>query len=164
MLKEKELTKIKQLHYKDGESITFKSITVQLSTLASSRDVPLAFGNEEIKSGSLLNSNTVDCLIMFHPQYEAKYNYYVFSIARQGKYAFVDIYLSGTSKQGLAMEAKEQILSGNLSSLTSSGKGRVIGALIGSTINGSMFKTKDSFKEEERWYTMVNDLLNEVFD
>lgn len=165
MLKEKDLSKIMQNRYRNGENVNFSSIEEEIQMQADQYGIPVAFGREKIKTGGFGGAVT-ECMTLYHPQYQGRYNFYAFSISRQGTYAFVDIYMSGTSQMGTLNDIKDVITSGHFSSLSSYDKGSMIGYIAGSVISGNFFKgwkANESFEAEKHWYLMVNDILNELF-
>ena len=164
MLKEKELTKIRQVRFRDGSSLSMDSLQSLLQNGTEKYEIPAEFGMDRLKCGGLIGGTTVDCVTLCHPQYRGKYNFFILSITRQGTYAFVDIYSSNTSKQELAIAAKKQVSSGNYSSMSAYNQGVVIGSLIASTVNGSLFKGKNKYEEEQNWYTMVMDVFDDLFE
>lgn len=165
MIQEKELMHIRQIRFRDGDGVDFSFLQSELKRAADAYAIPVAFADSQIRSGGVFErSVTTDCLVMFHPEHGKNYNYYVFAISRQGKYAFVDIHCAGSSKQGAAMNAKASIMSGGFSSLSAYNKGAVIGTLIGNAVGGTLFQNnKSKYDVEKNWYTMVEDILNDVF-
>lgn len=160
MLKEKELMSIGQTRFRDGEGVTFEYLESQLAEAADNFAIPVAFGRDQIQSGGLLSKTSVDCLTMYHPNHVKDYNYYVFSISRQGKYAFVDVWSGGGSELAAAQYAKENLF--KMGSLDSYGKGAVIGSLVRGAVKGTLFAGKSKHEEEKNWYTMVDDIIDDV--
>ena len=158
MIKEKELSPVNQIRFRDGDSVNLEAIQEALEDKADSFAIPVAFRNDQVKYGGLIGGSVEDCLILYHPEHVRDYYYYVLKLTRQGKYAFLDVSMCGRSsqlgKEASAQEAKELLGRGGLSSY---GKGYAVGALI-----GSIGKNKKKIEEERNWYTMVNDIFDDV--
>lgn len=162
MIKEKELVEREGTHFRNGDSITLQTLQNELADAAVQVALPVAFRDDQIKFGGPIGSSMEHCVVLYHPLHKDDYNFYVFRINHQGKYAFLNIYVGGTSKLGIADTAKKDLLSGNMSSLSSYGKGAVVGSLIGSVLNGSLLGNKKKFEEERQWYIMVEDIIGDI--
>ena len=110
-----------------------------------------------------MTKTVADCLTLYHPDHTKDYNYYLFTISRQGKYAFVEVWSGGSSTIAAAQFAKKNLLDMGMGNLDAFGKGQVVGSLIRGVTGGGFFASKSKQREEENWYTIVNDILNDVF-
>lgn len=158
MIKEKELSSVNQIRFRNGDNITLEALQEALTDKADSYAIPVAFRNDQVRYGSIISSNIVDCLVLYHPNHVKDYYNYVLKLTRQGRYAFLDVSMSGRSSQ-LGKEASSENVKtllgmGNLSAY---GKGAVVGSLI-----ASIGKNKKKIEEERNWYTMVNDIFDDV--
>ena len=165
MLKENDLTHIRQTRFRNGDGVTLDFLQDELIQATGTYKIPVSFAKDQVQSGGRFERKVIkDCLMMFHPEHGSNYNYYVFTITRQGTYAFVDVYLAGNSKYGATQNAKNSILSGSFSSLSIYDKGYVIGTLIGNAMGGTLFKNSKSEHEiEKNWYMMIEDVLKDIF-
>lgn len=164
MLKEKNLTKLRQTRFKDGNHVNLHIIQQQLQETADSDGIPVLLEWDKLQSGGMLSKTHSDCLILCHPTHADAYSYYVFTISREGKYAFVDVFTGGISKAGALVQAKQSISSGGFSSLDTYGKGLVIGTLVGNAVSGTIFHNSNKkYESEQNWHLMIQDLLNDVF-
>lgn len=165
---------IANLRIQDGSSITFDSIKKMVSELAVTRLIPIEFKNDEITSG-LLGSNIEHCLVIYHPQHESNYFYYTVRLSYQGTYAFVRIDIAGYSVNHQNQYAKQDaktiagdIFKGRRSAAENVGQvaGHAIGSLLRmgkNLIVNSQSGSKSTIEEENQWYTMMEDLFNELF-
>lgn len=159
MIKEKELGQARdQIRFKDGAGITTVSLRQALQKQANENGVPVSFDYDTVKMGGLIGGSTVDCLTIRNPGHMHDYWYFVVRVTHQGKYAFVDVDMAGSSKQhgkeAASQDAKALFAAGNLSSY---GKG----AMIGSALR-SLGKSKAKLEEEDNWYNMVNDIFDDL--
>ncbi len=162
MLKEKDLIKVQQFRFRDGEGVTFETLENQFAEAADNFAIPVAFGRNQIQSGSMLSKTVIDCMTLYHPDHPKDYNFYLFSITHQGKYAFVDIWSGGGSEIGAAQFAKDNLF--NMGNLDSYSKGAVVGSLVRGVVTGSLFAGKSKYEAEKNWYTMVDDIIADIFD
>ena len=164
MVKEKDLTNLHNIRFPDGDVVSFESLKAVLAEAAANIGIPVAFGCDQIQSGSLMTKTVDDCLTLYHPEHKKDYNYYLFTINRQGKYAFVDVWTGGSSTIAAAQFAKNNILDMAAGNLDAVGKGMVIGSIIRGVTGGGFLANKSKKREEENWYAIVNDIFTEVFD
>lgn len=70
MIKEKELRDFRpDFQYKNGREITLDFVREKLEIAMQNASAPIAFVRDQIKIGGIFNSNTVDCLVMYHPEH-----------------------------------------------------------------------------------------------
>ncbi len=159
MIKEKELSEARgQIRFKNGDGVTTVVLRQALQQQATENGVPVSFDYDTVKMGGLLGGSTVDCLTIRNPEHMRDYWFFVVRVTHQGKYAFVNVDMAGTSKQhgkeAAAQDAKALFSAGNLNSY---GKG----AMIGSALR-SIGKSKAKLEEEDNWYNMVNDIFDDL--
>lgn len=160
MVKEKDLIRIGQTRFRDGDGVTFENLENRFAEAADNFAIPVAFGRDQIQSGGMLTKTVIDCMTLFHPAHAKDYNYYLFTITRQGTYAFVDVMSGGSSSIGAAQFAKENLL--NIGNLDAYNQGAVVGSLIRGAIGGGFFADKRKKEAENNWYTMVNDIIEDI--
>ena len=74
MIKEKELRDFRpDFQYKNGREITLDFVREKLEIAMQNASAPIAFVRDQIKIGGIFNSNTVDCLVMYHPEHTKDY-------------------------------------------------------------------------------------------
>lgn len=162
LFREKDLINLRQVRYRDGEGVSLETLQFMLAKAANAYDIPIEFDTNQIKYGGLINSKTLDCLMLYHPEHPGDYNSFLFTITIQGKYAFVSIYLNKVSTLEFVEEIKGDIR--NFSSLNSYGKGFAVAGLVGATLTGKLFHGKNKYEDEQNWYTMVKDIFDDVFE
>lgn len=160
MINGNSLSNYKQVIFRDGACVTLDWVASDLWKTLNNYRIPAAFWKEQIKPTN--NYGCVDCLMLYHPQHFYDYNWYAFTITRQGMYAFLNIYIGGHSKQTAALNAKNNLMSGERPQ-GAYGTGYLIGSLIGTVAKGSVHYDKQKHEEETNWYTIIEDIIENVF-
>ncbi len=165
MIKEKDLRERDRIRYRDGEGITLGSVQAGLAELADENGIKIAFSNEQVKSGSVFNSDVEDCLLVYHPEHRKDYICTVIRVKHQGRHAFLYVDNYGESK----MSGKVYAATDGRKAAKDERRGlpmsERIGAAVGAGIvNGvmSIGANKKKFEEEMTWYTIVDDILEEL--
>ena len=164
MIKEKELREGRQIRFRNGDNISFETVQEGLADLADQNAIKIAFYKDQVKFGNLFSSSIEDCIVLHHPEHRNDYICTVMRVTYQGKYAFLNLNDYGQSKMAVKVyaategrkEAKEERRGLPMSER--------IGAAIGAGIvNGvmSIGANKKKFEEEQNWYTIVDDIINE---
>lgn len=158
MIKEKELNESRpQIRFQHGQAVTLGGIQQKLAYVAKQNGVPMAFGHDYVKCGGLLGGGMDECLVVHHPAHSHDYFKYAVCVKHQGTYAFVSVRSFGNSKQ-LKKDALHE-------SYKRDRAGKDLSYKLGSVI-GQAFATigRDTRKiqEEKNWYTMANDVFDEV--
>lgn len=145
------------VRYKDGNSITLQTVQEAINDCAQGMGIPVAFYNEQVKSGGLFNSSVEDCIVMYHPEHQNDYFKFCIRVSHQGNYAFVSVNDFGQSKQinkaGRA-EAYQQDRKGKSMSYK-------VGSMIGQGLT-TIGKSKQKFEEEQMYYQCVFDIFDEI--
>jgi len=175
MLKEKDLNEIRPtFRYPNGQEITLGNIQNALADCAAGYQIPVAFSNDQIKSGGLLNSSVDDCLIMYHPDHVKDYYKIAISVKRQGTMAFVSTYQFGESKNGNKLNAgasaKADLKAGwkNANAMASAGGNNIGMELMKGVAKGaakgilSLGGSKAKKEEEQFYYSAIIQILNDV--
>lgn len=119
--------------------------------------VPVAFYNEQVKSGGLFNSSVEDCIVMYHPEHQNDYFKFCIRVGRQGTYAFVSVNDFGQSKQ-MAKADRAEFAKQDRKGKSMSYR---VGSMIGSGI-ANIGKSKQKLEEEQRYYQCVFDIFDEI--
>lgn len=168
MLKEKELRNFKT-NMRCVNKITLEDVKNTIESKAHMIQLPVAFYNEEIKKGGMLNSHVIDCLVVYHPEHHSDYIKFAISIEN----SVVSISEFGESKnqrklnnrQGAGAAMKAGIHTANINAEKGSGIGGALttGALIGGVkILKSLGGSKVKKQAEEEYYSMLISILNEI--
>ena len=145
------------VRYKDGNGITLQIVQEAIKDCAQSMGIPVAFYNEQVKSGGLFNSSVEDCIVMYHPEHQNDYFKFCIRVTRQGSYAFVSVNDFGQSKQVTKANRAEFAKQDR--------KGKTMSYKIGSMIGAGIFnigKNKQKLDEEQMYYQCVFDIFDEI--
>ena len=158
MIKADELRDFRPtVRYQDGEGVTLSTVQNAIQNCAVNMGIPVAFENDQVKSGGLFNSSLEDCIVMYHPEHEKDYFRFCIRVRRQGMYAFVSINDFGKSSQmekaNRADFAKEDR------------QGKSMSYKVGSLITQGIMnigKNKQKLEEEEMYYQCISDIFDEI--
>ncbi len=170
MIKEKDIAEFRpQVRFQDGASITLDTIKNALSDCAKQHGVPMAFENDQVKFGGLIGGSTFDALVIYHPDHKKDYYNFGVIVKKQGGYAFVSSFGTGSSKQvgkslnasqagAEAKSAMKNLFDPNVDA------GTALGGLVGAGIKKafSLGRSNQKLEEEQNWYAMVGDIYDEV--
>lgn len=158
MIKDAELREFRPtVRYQNGEGITLQTVQEAIKDCAMKMGIPVAFMNDQVKSGGLFNSSTEDCIVMYHPEHERDYFRFCIRVKRQGVYAFVSINDFGQSKQmnkANTAEFMKQDRAGKDMSYK-------IGSMIGQGLR-TLGSSKQKLEEENNYYQCIFDIFDEI--
>ncbi len=158
MIKADELREFRpQVRYQNGEGITLGTVQDAIKDCADKMGIPVAFTNDQVKSGGLFNSSVEDCIVMYHPEHERDYFRFCIRVKHQGVYAFVSINDFGQSKQ-MNKAAYAENYKADRQGKDMSYK---IGSMIGQGIM-TLGKSKAKLEEEQMYYQCVFDIFDEI--
>jgi len=158
MIKADELRDFRpQVRYQKGEGITLMTVQEAIKDCAMKMDIPVAFRNEQVKSGGLFNSSVGDCVVMYHPEHERDYFKFCIRVKRQGVYAFVSVNDFGQSKQMKKANTAE-LLKQDRQGQAMSYK---VGSIIGQGLR-TLGSSKAKLEEENMYYQCVFDIFDEI--
>lgn len=167
MIKEKELRDFRpDFQYKNGREITLNLVREKLEIAMNNASAPVAFEKDQIKTGGIFNSNSVDCLVMYHPEHTKDYFKFCIYIIYDGNDAVVCTREYGQSKQMDKAYRSEIAKKGvkdyfRLDAEDYSAIGNAIGSAIGGAL-GSIGKSKKKLEAEKMYYSLVYEVLDEV--
>ncbi|MBR2489973.1 MAG: hypothetical protein IKB65_00620 [Ruminiclostridium sp.] len=145
------------VRYKDGSTITPEVVQAALQECADKMGIPVAFRNDQIKSGSFFKPTYEDCLVMYHPDHLNDYFNFCIRVSHQGSYAFVSVNDFGVSKQISKADHAEWAKQDR--------KGKPLSYKVGSKITSSLTtlgKNKQKLEEEQMYYQCIFDLFDEI--
>lgn len=143
---------------KNGSGITLSAVQTAVEKGAEDIGIPVAFYDDQVKSGGLFNSSVEDCIVMYHPDHERDYFKFCIRAGRQGSYAFVSVNNFGESKQIAKANYAE--------SAYAERQGKSLGHKIGSMIDEGIMtigKNKQKLEEEQMYYQCIRDIFDEIF-
>lgn len=158
MIKADELREFRPVvRYRDGSNITLQTVQEALKDCAQGMGIPVAFYNDQVKSGGMFNKTIEDCIVLYHPEHQNDYVKICIRVGRQGNYAFVSANDFGTSKQmkkaDVSAAYKEDRKGKSLS--------YKMGSMVGQSIM-SIGKSKSKLEEEQNYYACVIDMFDEI--
>lgn len=175
MIKEKELLELRpEYRYMQGQEITLDKIQNAIQNKALSYQIPVGFYNDQIKTGGLLDSQTMECLVLYHPEHKNDYYKIVVSIKRQGTVAFVSAKRLGESKNLKKLDARHGAASAVRTGWNNAGKiasegGSNIGLSLGAGLLAGAVKSlegiggsKKKQEEENQYYSIILQILDNV--
>lgn len=144
--------------YGDSTGLTLQSAQSALEECAQSRGIPIAFYNDQVQSGGVFNRTLEDCIVLYHPEHQSDYYKLCIRVSYQGVAAFVSIMDFGVSKQ-MKKDAQRTAYKESRKGQPLSFK---VGSLIGQAVT-SIGRNQSALEEEQRYYTCLTAILNEVF-
>ena len=148
MYSENDLTMqwMPQVRWPNGNNVNLITIREAIQNQADENGIPVAFNEETLKVGGLFSREREDILIMYNPEHANDYLRFAIRVKHQGKYAFMQVYNLGGSKNFKNAN--------NANSDTWGGLGRSFINAIGSH--------KAKLDAEENYYTILRDCLENV--
>lgn len=71
MIKADELREFRPVvRYRDGSAITLRTVQDAIKDCAQGMGIPVAFYNDQVKSGGLFNKTIEDCIVLYHPEHQ----------------------------------------------------------------------------------------------
>jgi hypothetical protein len=158
MIKADELREFRPVvRYKDGNGITLQTVQEALEDCAQNMGIPVAFYDEQVKSGGMFNKTIEDCIVLYHPEHRSDYFKICIRVGRQGNYAFVSANDFGTSKQ--------MKKAGQAEAYKADRKGKSLsyklGSMAGQAVT-SIGKSKSKLEEEQNYYACIVDMFDEI--
>lgn len=158
MIKADELREFRPtVRYQNGEGITLSTVQEAIKDCAMKMGIPVAFSNDQVKSGGLFNSSVEDCIVMYHPEHERDYFRFCIRVKRQGSYAFVMVNDFGQSKQ-LNKANTAEFMKQDRKGQSMSYK---VGSMIGQGLR-TLGKSSQKLEEEQMYYQCVFDIFDEI--
>lgn len=131
---------IPQVRFPNGNNVNLMTVREAIQDEADANGIPVAFREDTLKSGGLLNKQVEDVLVMYNPDHANDYLTFVIRVQHMGKYAFMHVYNMGGSKN---FRDNHQ-------------------AAAGSTlkqITGLLGGRNAKLQAEEQYYTILSDVL-----
>ena len=134
-----------QIRWPNGANVNLMTIRNAIKEQADENGIPVAFTDSEVKVGGLFSREREDVLTMYNPEH-SDYLTFVIRVKHQGKYAFMQVYNMGGSRN------YRHDNNANLS--TWGGVGRSLLNAVGGH--------KGKLDAEENYYTILRDCLENV--
>lgn len=145
MYSENQLTTqwMPQIRWPNGANVNLMAVREAIQNQADENGIPVDFSEDQLKVGGLFSKEREDILIMFNPEHAYDYLRFAIRVKHQGKYAFMQVYNLGGSKNF-----------GNENKAAAGSTLRTIGNLVGGH--------KAKLEAEENYYTILRDCLENV--
>lgn len=132
-----------QIRWPNGNAVNLMTIREAIQNQADESGIPVDFTEDQLKVGGLFSKEREDILIMFNPEHAYDYLRFAIRVKHQGKYAFMQVYNLGGSKNY-----------GNENKAAAGSTLRTLGNLVGGH--------KAKLEAEENYYTILRDCLENV--
>lgn len=87
-----------QVRFPNGDNVNLMTVREAIQNEADENGIPVAFREDQLKSGGLFNKQIEDILVMYNPEHASDYLQFVIRVQHMGKYAFMHVYNMGGSK------------------------------------------------------------------
>lgn len=87
-----------RVRFPNGENVNLATTRELIQEQADENGIPVAFREDQLKVGGLFSSEREDILIMYNPEHPNDYLNFAIRVTHQGKYAFMQVYNLGGSK------------------------------------------------------------------
>lgn len=134
---------INRLRFRDGSSVNLVNLQQALQEECDGNGIPVAFRSDILKTGGLFNKQSEEVLVLYNTQHPNDYLQFLIRVTHQGKYAFLDVFKVGSSK--------------NFRNYNKAAGGSIARGLL-NAITGSNAK----LQEEENFYTILTDCFESV--
>ena len=138
------------IRWKGGAEVTLESLVPIIKRKGEEYGINIDVSIDSVDSGKLFDRSTTPCVIIRNAEHLNDYNYYLFTMQKQGIYAFISFYVGGTSKNA------KRINQGNKEHSTITGQ--IFGAIMKATVSN------DARDAESMYYSILEDVLREIFD
>ena len=140
---------IPQVRFADGANVNLRTVREAIEREAEENGIPVAFREDQLKTGGIFNRQVEDVLTMYNPEHEYDYLRFVIRIQHMGKYAFMHVYNMGGSKNYSAVNTANYDGDG----IASKGFAKI--AKLGNMLGGRNAK----LQVEEQYYQILADVL-----
>lgn len=89
---------VNPVRFPDGKNVNLRTVQAAIKNACDEAGIPIAFGDEQLKSGGLFNKQVEDVLRMYNPDHASDYLRFVIRVQHMGNYAFMHVYNMGGSK------------------------------------------------------------------
>lgn len=134
---------INRLRFRDGSGVNLVSLQEALQDECDSNGIPVAFRSDVLKTGSVFNKQTEEVLVLYNTQHPSDYLQFLIRVTHQGKYAFLDVFKVGSSK--------------NYRTVNSAAAGSTF-----SKMKKAFGGVNSKLQEEENFYTILTDCFESV--
>lgn len=141
-----------RIRFAKGQDVNLTSFQSLLQDEADENGIPVAFRDDILKTGGFFNKQVEDVVVVYNPEHEKDYFNFLVRITHQGKYAFLDVFVVGRSRN-------ISTLSG-LSDFVGDGSD-IVSGLVGGLVN-KVTGTTAKVQTEQNYYTILSDCLDSI--
>lgn len=134
---------INRIRFPDGNGVNLVTLQEKLQDECDSNGIPVAMRSDVLKTGGMFNKQTEEVLVLYNTQHPTDYLQFLIRITHQGKYAFMDVFKVGSSK--------------NYRNSNVAASGSTFRKLA-NAISG----TNSKLQEEENFYTILTDCFENI--
>ena len=134
---------INRLRFRDGSGVNLVKLQELLQDECDSNGIPVAFRSDVLKTGGIFNKQTEEVLVLYNTQHPSDYLQFLIRVTHQGKYAFLDVFKVGSSK--------------NFRNYN-----KAAGGSVGQGILNKLTGANAKLQEEENFYTILTDCFESV--
>lgn len=143
--------------YTDGAGITLDMVKEELTAEAKKNGIPVAFYDDQVKSGGMFNKTIEDCIVMYHPEHRNDYYRFCIRVQREGSLTFISVNDFGDSKQ-MDKFARAEYAKQDRSGKSMSYK---LGSMAASAIANSG-RNKQKLEAEQNYYDAVQYIFDTI--
>lgn len=137
------------IRWKGGADFSLADIVPVIKQKCAENGINVEVSLDEVDSGKIFDRSKTPCVVIRNAEHRTDYNYYLFTMQKQGIYAFISFYCGGVSKNA------NRIHQGTKKHSTITGS--IVGAIMKATVSN------DARDQELMYYTILEDVLKEVF-
>lgn len=134
---------INRIRFPDGNGVNLAVLQEKLQDECDANGIPVSFRNDTLKTGSLFSKQVEDVIVLYNTDHPSDYLQFLIRITHQGKYAFMDVFKVGSSKNFR-------------------NDNKATGGSTTQKIFNSLTGHGQKLQEEENFYTILTDCLENV--
>lgn len=134
---------VNRVRFPNGDGVNLIALQNALQNECDSNGIPVAFRNDTLKTGGFLSKQTEDILVLYNPDHATDYLQFLIRITHQGKYAFMDVFKVGGSKN-FARDNKAH------------------GGSVTQGIFNALSGHSQKLQEEQNYYTILKDCFENI--
>ena len=134
---------INRIRFPDGNGVNLVNLQDRLQDECDANGIPVAFRSDILKTGGMFNKQSEEVLVLYNTDHPTDYLQFLIRITHQGRYAFMDVFKVGSSKN----YKNSNIANGGSTT-------RKIFNLVAGTAS--------KLQEEENFYTILTDCFQNI--
>lgn len=135
---------INRIRFPNGDNVNLAVLQEKLQDECDANGIPVTFRNSTLKTGGWFSKQVEDVLVLYNTAHPSDYLQFLIRITHQGKYAFMDVFKIGFSKN---FRDHNKAVRGSITQK------------IRNSLTGQNLK----LQEEEDFYTILSDCMTNIF-